>query len=164
MSANNNVTQRMKAVLYALKKEYGGPISIYKKGTSQTNPATGEKTVLRTALPIRRAAILPGNISRNEIRGISLISANKQLVQGGQYDIESRTFIVDGLDAPSLELTEDDWVVCDGMKFQVQRFEEFPSGTAWVIGTKAVLGEKPEQIIFARADNLLDLSSSASVQ
>lgn len=160
--ANRQLNQRMRAVLYGLKREYGGRIDVYKKGAVTSNARTGARTVDKSVTVIPKAIILPADVARREVRGISLISANKALVQGGGYDNSTRVFIIDRRDAPDLSLTKDDWIVFDGKKYEIQEFEDFEFDTCWIITAKALLGEIPEQIHLLSADNLLNLTSTAT--
>jgi len=152
----------MRAVLYSLKREYGGRIDLYKQGAVTSDARTGARTIERTVTPIDRAIILPADVARREIRGISLISANKTLVTGGGYDNSTRVFIIDRRDVPGLSITKDDWIVFEGKKYEIHSFDDFEFDTCWIITAKALLGEIPQQIHLLSADNLLDLSSTTA--
>lgn len=161
MSSNRNVNQRMRAVLYSLKRQYGDRIDIYSQLSVSSDARTGERNIECGVTVIDRAIILPASVLRREIRGISLISANKQLVMGGGYDNVSRVFIIDREDAPDLEIQKDDWIVYGGRKYEIDKFDEFEFDSAWIIAGKAVEGEVPEQIHLLSADNLLTITSLA---
>ncbi len=149
--------------LYVLKRSYGNPIDVYVQGAVTTDTTTGKRTVAKTVYPIAVAIVLPSKLSRSDKRGISLISANKGLVQGGFYDTTARRFIVDRTDVPDLvTLTENDWLVYKGRKYQFESIQEFEDSAGWVITGKAVLGEVPSQIFLVSADNLLSLADSAT--
>jgi hypothetical protein len=124
-----------------LKREYGGPIDIYKLVDSQTDVRTGQKTVTTSVYHIRRAVILPAGWSRAKRPPIS--SANKDYVAGGAHDTNTRDFIVDRKDAPGLTLTPDDWIVCKGRKYQVSKVEAFEFDSGWIITAKESVGEVP---------------------
>lgn len=161
---NKNVNQRMRATLYTLKRTYGGRIDIYKQGAVTSNPRTGVKTVAKTVTPIERAIILPAEVARQEVRGISLISANKGLVQGGWYDNSLRYFIIDQRDAPDLLLTNDDWIVYRNKKYEIDEFREWEFDTCWVVTAKALLGEVPEQIFLASVGHSMGLLHSPETE
>lgn len=158
---NDNVKQRMRSALYALKRTYGGRIDIYKKGNVTSNARTGERTIAKTVTPVKRAIILPAEVARQEVRGISLISANKGLVQGGWYDNSLTYFIIEQRDAPDLTLTPDDWIVCSGKKYQIDEFRQWAFDTCWVVTAKALLGEVPEQIFSIAVHDILPVSDEA---
>lgn len=161
---NRYLNQRMRAVLYGLKRDYGGRIDLYKKGAVTSNAKTGERTVAKSVTVINRAIILPADVARREVRGISLISANKTMVMGGGYDSSIRVFIIERRDAPDISLSKDDWIVFEGKKYEVHSFDDFEFDTCWVITAKALLGETPEQIHLLSADSLMDLSSELATE
>jgi hypothetical protein len=133
--------QQSKRILYMLKREYGGPIDIYKLVDSRTDVQTGQKTVTTNVYHIRRAIIMPAGWSRVRMSAIS--SANKDCVAGGAHDTNIRDFIVDRKDAPGLTLTPDDWIVCKGRKYQMSKVEAFEFDSGWIITAKESVGEVP---------------------
>ena len=130
-------------------------------GDATTNHLSGIKDVPRAVTHIRRGLILPSKSLREFQRDISLISANKAFVMGGTFDTSTRTFVVDRVDAPNLELTVSDWVVYDNRRYEVKEFTEFEFDSAWVIVGRAIEGEIPEQIRLLCADNLIRLDHSS---
>ena len=162
MSVNRNLNQRIRQSLYQLKKDYGAPIDIYKLVASETDARTGEKVITKTVTHVRRAVVVPSRIDRIANQTISLISANKQFVTGGHYDVNQRDFIIDRRDAPRLpELTADDWIVYNRRKYQVKTVEAFEVDAGWVITARELVGEVPEQIFTLRAESRLELDDSA---
>jgi hypothetical protein len=160
---NRYLTARIRAVLYSLKRQYGGSITVYKKGSQAVDYGTGVKEVDKDATFVRRAIILPAKVMREANQSISLISANKAVIMGGSYDSSTRMFIIDRHDVPVLpELTEDDWLVYDGRKYEIKQFEMAEFDSAYVITGKAVLGDVPEQIHLLQADNLIRLSHATA--
>jgi hypothetical protein len=135
--------QRMsQLVLYKLKRDYGGPIDIYKLVNSQTDVKTGQKVVTTSVNHIHRAIILPAGWSRVRMPAIS--SANKDFPVGGAHDSNVREFIVDRKDAPGLTtLTADDWIVYQGRKYQISKVESFEFDSGWIITAKELVGEVP---------------------
>jgi len=131
----------MQIALYALKRQYGGPIVIYRLLSSEVDTKTGEAVVRTQITRVRRAAVLPAAMTRNVVRNISVISADKQMVQGGSYDTSKRVFVIDRRDARSLTLSQDDWLVWDGRKYQFEKIEELEFQTGWIITGKVLLGE-----------------------
>jgi hypothetical protein len=163
MPVNRNLTMQIRRALYSLKLDYGARIDIYKLNGSSTNARTGAKTISKTLYPIRRAIVMPVKIDRTAQQSISLISSNKEFVMGGTYDVGTRDFIIDRRDCPNLpSLNADDWLVYDNGKYQIKTVEEFEVGAGWIVVAKKLVGEVPEQIRIARADNLLNFVSVAT--
>jgi hypothetical protein len=161
---NYNLIRFIRRCIGQLKKEYGGPITIYKLGTATTNLNTGVKSYSNTSYPITMAVVLPANVSREVTQTISLISANKKLVQGGSYDTGKRRFIIDRRDVSStLELHKDDWIVYDGRRYDILAIEEFEQKTAWMVVGKRIEGVDPPEDLYAYAQGyLLDLEQSVN--
>lgn len=135
------LNRQMQGALYVLKRQYGGPVVIYKLLTSEVDPKTGKATVEIQATRIKRVIILPARVTRDVVRNISVISADKQIVQGGSFDVSRRVFIVDRRDARSLVLSHDDWLVWNGRKVQFEKIEEMEFDSGWIITGKVLLGE-----------------------
>ncbi len=159
---NRNLNQRIRQALYQLKKDYGASIDIYKLVSSETDARTGEKVITKTVTHVRRAIVVPSRMDRVANQTISLISANKQFVTGGHYDVNQRDFIIDRRDVPTLpELTADDWIVYNRRKYQVKTVECFEVDAGWVVTARELVGEVPEQIFDLRAESTLGFQDSA---
>ncbi len=135
------LNRQMQVALYALKRQYGGPIVIYRLLSSTVDPKTGEASVNTLTTRIKRAIVLPVTMTRDVVRNISVISADKQLVQGGSFETGRRVFIIDRRDARTLVLSQDDWLVWNGRKYQFEKLEEMEFDSGWLITGKVLLGE-----------------------
>lgn len=146
-----------------LKKEYGGVVSIYILGGVSTDYETGQKVATHTSYQINRAIVLPSRLSRDAVQSISLISVNKKIVQGGTYDVATRTFIIDRRDVPAITaIGEDDWLVYDNKRYEIKWVDEFEQQTAWVIVARAVTGAPLEQDIPRIHNNFLAIADKAT--
>jgi hypothetical protein len=146
--------------LYNLKRQYGGTIDVYRLTTSAVDQKTGVVSVTRQVTRINRAVVLPSMIHAEIKKSISQISANKMFVVGGQYDAATRNFIIDRQDGPDLQLTLQHWIVYRNRKFEIKQIQEFEFEAGWIVTTRELIGEVPEQILELSADNLLILSQS----
>lgn len=135
------LNRQMQMALYALKRQYGAPIVVYRLLTSEVDLETGEAEVETFSTRIKRAIVLPARLTREVVRNISIISADKQMVQGGGFDSAKKVFIIDRRDARSLVLSQDDWLVYGGRKFQFDKIEEMEFDSGWIITGKVLLGE-----------------------
>jgi hypothetical protein len=124
-----------------MKKEYGNQITVYKLGTVATNYDTGVKTETHDSTFIRRAVVLPVTLTRDAIQTISMISANKKVVQGGTFDPGLRKFLIDRTDVVSTwTIEKDDWIVYDGKRYDVKSVEEYEYKTGWIVTAKEIEG------------------------
>jgi len=160
---NYNLIRFIRRCVSQMKREYGGPITLYKLEDTTTNLATGVKTVSRTSTSITRAIVLPNRLSRELIQSISLISANKKVVQGGTFDAGTRTFIIDRRDAVGVELSKDDWIVYNDKRYDIKWIEEFEQGTAWIVNAREIESVIPAQDLPGKTNSyLLTLNDSAA--
>ena len=160
---NYNLIKFIRRCVYQMKREYGGCITVYKLESASTDRATGLKEVSRTSYPINRAIVLPTRLKREVIQSISLISANKQIVQGGMFDTGTRIFIIDRRDASFDDLNNDDWIVYEHKRFELKWIDEFEQQTAWLIVGKELEGASPQEDLPVVSNNyLLNLTQTAS--
>jgi len=155
---NRNTDRRVKNLLYSLKRQYGEPVSVYKLLGQFTDTRTGIKRHLKDEHYIPRAILLPTTAERHVEQSISAISANKQLVMGGQYDVAVRVFVIDFLDLRGFDLTtltKDDWLVNRNKRYSIEKVQDFAPGGAWVVTARALEGERPEISHRVFAESLL---------
>lgn len=160
---DSTLDKRLDQNLYMLKRQFGGTISIYQMGDATVNHLTGVKTIPRTVTVVRRAIILPVKIKREVVQTISMISANKSFVVGGNFDTSVRMFIIEQDDAPNIDLTDSDWIIYRSRRYEIKSFEQYESDKAWVVIGKAVRGDIPAQIYPLCADNLIQISHAAGL-
>ena len=163
MSGAANLNRRIDQMLYMLKRQYGGTVCIYQMGDATVNHLTGEKDVPKTVTIIKRAIILPVKVAREVVKNISVISANKAFIVGGNFDTGTRMFMIEQTDAPDLDLSESDWLVYRDKRYEIKSFEEYEFGKAWVIIGKQVKGDIPAQIYPVCADNLVRVDQDAGL-
>jgi hypothetical protein len=143
-----------------LRREFGDTITVYRLSASQTDPTTGHRTQNILAYTVRLAVVLPGQWSQQEKRGISLISANKSLVQGGQYEVGLQGFIVDSRDLPFTPST-DDWIVYNDRQYNIASIDAYEQSTSWIIGARALPGRANNQIFQLKSESVVSLTQGA---
>lgn len=154
------LTRTVQRTLYSLKREYGAPLDVYRLLSSDVDPRTGVPDKQKEVYHLRQAIVLPDSLTLREIRSISFISANKQLVQGGQWEGATTTLLIDRADL-GIELTTDDWAVSDGHKYEFATIQNY-ADTAWIIRARLVTGDDPKQIHHLWAESVADLESEAT--
>jgi hypothetical protein len=127
--------------IYSMKRQFGALILIRRREGAATDPQTGEATgVVKTWL-VRRAPILPEDIARNAKQSISLITAQKQMVEGGGFDVGKRVFLIDCKDMPrGFKLQKDDWIVFDSKHYDIDTLSNYGFDAAWVVTGKELVG------------------------
>jgi hypothetical protein len=137
MASNPSLQRFIRRNIYAMKRQYGARIDLYRVVSSVTDHLTGEKTVVKEVHRIRRAPVLPYTMRRDVTQTISIISADKQFVYGGFYDAARREIIIDARDIPrDWEIRPEDYVVFEGSRWEVITIQKFEYDTGWVIAVK----------------------------
>jgi hypothetical protein len=138
---NYTTSQHVSSNLYAMKRQYGAPILVRRALASTADPKTGDSVLTVQTLRVRRAVVLEGVVTRNAKQSISLVTAQKQMVMGGGFDVGKRTFIIDRKDVPrDFVLAKDDWIVFDNRHFDIDTLKEYEFRTAWVVIGKELTG------------------------
>lgn len=158
---NRNLPQRMRALLYRLKRDFGEAIEIYKEGTPTFDTQTGARTVPATVTNVV-AAVLPAKIVRETVRNVAVTGANREFAFGGAYDTSLRAFLVAAADIPGVTPTADDWIVFNGVKYGIKQIDTVEFDMGWLLTAKALVGETPARIILARADDFIRFSEAPS--
>lgn len=164
---NSNLTQRIRQALYSLKRQYGAQIDIFKHAGTTTDVRTGVKTISKSRVRVPRGIVMPVKRDRAVMQGISAISANKEFVMGGTFDVGVRTFILDRRDCPAItSLTADDWLVYRGKKYQIKDVETDEVEASWIINARVLEGETfdADYDVSAVADSSLSAGDSATAE
>ena len=94
----DNRLRQIKLVIYALKRAFGAKIQVYRVTSETHNVRTGVIDRIYSKQTIRRAVVLPNNITRDFVYDLSFIAANKNFTYGGLFDPEQRNMILDAKD------------------------------------------------------------------
>jgi hypothetical protein len=113
--------------------------------------------------PIERAVVLPSKVAAEVIKNISMISANKKVAFGGYIDTAMRTFLIDRRDASGITtLTNHDWIVYAGKRFDIKEIHELEQSTTWVVIAKVQEGLNPPEDVYSIGDELVTFTDAAS--
>jgi hypothetical protein len=159
---NYNLIRLVRRCIRQMKVEYGSPVTVYKLISTDTDLKTGVKTVNRESVYVDRAVVMPDVLKREQLTPISLISANKSVVQGGSYDHGTRRFIIDRTDVPGWALEHDDWIVYNGSRYNIQTIDEFEQETAWLIVARKIEGGPVNEDLPEYPAQYMPIADSAS--
>lgn len=140
-NGNKSLERAIRRNIYAMKRQYGARVDVYRIVSSETDHLTGDKTVIKEVYPVNKAPVLPSRMKRDVNQTISIISADKQFVYGGFYDASKREVIIDSRDLPkNYEIRPEDYVVFNGERWDVLGVEKFEYNTGWVLTVKNIPG------------------------
>ena len=138
-----NLLRQIKGIIYRLKREYGLPIIVYHRLSTDTDLKTGVITETFQTLCIRRAAVLPNRRIRDFAYDLSYIAANKNFTYGGFFDPEDRTIILDKDDLKNLELTKDDFIIFQEKQYEVKEMREAELDQGMIVLLKSIDNKRP---------------------
>ena len=121
--------QRIKKVLYALKRKWGTPITLTKEDVTY-DYTTGAPTLTPDAsVTVKRAIILPRKIINDFSYDLSFIAANKNFTYGAFYATSTRKIIIDKSDVGStFDYTIDDVLFIQGKGYVIKSLEKYDEG------------------------------------
>lgn len=155
---------QIRLALYAMKREFGVPANIIRRTSSVTDRASGEKTVVRDAVNLQRAMILPAVIDREFVYNLTFIASNKNFTYGALFDAQQRTILIDRKDIPTdFEIKPGQYVVTANARYEIQSVESFPENLCYNLTAKATTGEPLENLIIKQAVSYLHMCDQVEV-
>lgn len=136
--------RHIRTALYMLKRQYGGPLSVYKQLDSVVTFETGQVTVTATAYHVKRAVILPTVWKR--------VKSPAAPSPVGSRDVGLKSFIVDRADIPGVVLTQNDWVVYGGWRYQIEEIDASEFDAGWLITARLVVGSTSDNTVVVAAN------------
>lgn len=161
---NGFVPRRVRQTIYKLKRLYGATIRLYKQGDKTVDLRTGQITWTgRDVCTVNRAIVLPVKLDRIQTQTISMISADKQFVYGGTYDIGTRKFFIDPRDlVKGYEIAMDDWLVYRGKKYEIKSVMNNEFDSLWEVTAVEMTGVVPDQIHELTGYSIVDFQQTSS--
>ena len=149
MSRNRSRNREMSDVLYYLKHQLGIDAQLYRISTDSVNRATGEKTISRTTIKIKRMIVFPVRSIMKFQQTISYLAANKNFTYGGEFKIGDRELIIDQRDLPTrnYELSMSDYIVFDGKRYNIVDTIALDFRKGWYIHGRQTQEQKTYQLI-----------------
>lgn len=124
----------IKGVVYRLKRSFGCPMAVYRQSPESINLATGESSITRTSVEIKRAVVLPSKVHRGFTFDIGYLKANSNFTYGAIYTDAQREVIIDRKDLPfALAATDEFYIVYQGKRWEIKSVEEFEFNVAYYL-------------------------------
>lgn len=135
-----------KRSLYHLKREYGRKIDLYHIISETPDLETGKVIINRIKYKIRKGILLPTTLSR-EINLSGAFRRTNTTLESGETDVYTRFIVIDKEDLPTdFELTESDYLIIDGKRYQFQRIQELEDNIAVLITARYMKGSIRNEI------------------
>ena len=137
----------LKTQMYALKREYGFPIAVYRITPGVTDLETGEKSITRIKYAIDTAIVLPNKADTIGFYAAPLLQAARPFAYGGFQDQDLKFMIIDADDLPvDFTLEQTDSVVYEHKKFEIVTLLEIEDKIGYLITCKHLKGETPNEV------------------
>lgn len=142
----DNMLRFIKDVIYSLKRDYGGPLDLYRDTIISLDRSTGEKEVTKEKWHIHRAIRLPRNIHRDVIFSAT---GNRLFQYGNVIETADRNVIIDARDIPKgLVIQEENWyLIIDDERYEIRKAEKFDFNAAYFLILKKLVGKPLERIV-----------------
>lgn len=147
-------------VLYTLKRDYGAPVALYKRGPETVDLQTGKQVITETKYGVHRAVVLPLNVFLKYFR----LLGSTDFGYGGDLSVEQRIFIIDRRDLPrSLEVTSEMFVIYDHRRFSVALMTDYDVRECYYLTGKLVTGTDVAEQIDASVQSWVYVTDAVGV-
>lgn len=145
-----------------LKQQYGVPCRIYKVSSSTTDYDTGVTTTSVDRKTVRLGCLMPQEVSRGNYFSPFYNQTNKPFItKGGMgWDEAAQLFYIDGRDIPGYQWDIQDFIVCNGRRYDVVSFEEFGDKDGWAVWTTQSVGTEGQEVWQQDLDQDLGIEDS----
>lgn len=138
---NGYLRRKLRQVLYDLKRKFGEDVEVYFEGEKTLDTRTGEITVAKTMVKVRRAICLPENLNLGFVYSIQFIRANSNFAQGGYFHQGDRIFIIDGKDLQGSKITLNSYVIFQEQRYNVKDMTDLDQLEGILVICKRVEGQ-----------------------
>jgi hypothetical protein len=161
MSGSARQTAYVRRTLYALKKEYGGPMTIYQTLDEEIDQRTGRAEPRRRQVEIDRAILLPTALGRTFKYNRAFIGSDRSFSYGATYDINTRIVLIDGDDIPDgMKLDKSCIAVIDDIRYEIKTSERAEDGVCLIVTMKETVGSLPYAVYNLGVVNNLHMDQS----
>ncbi len=154
----------IKRTLYILKRQYGVPLALYRRTMSETDLATGKKTVTKVKYPVKRAVLCSTpSVQRQFEYHLSYLAANKNFAYGALFDTQNITFLIDAQDLPRGFVPNlDDFAIYNHKRYNISKMELLDHRLAYYLSLKLLVGSEINEEIDVRVTSGLQLEGHAN--
>lgn len=149
MPTNNPRLQKsIREALYSLKLDFGVPVIVNKITSSETNFLTGINETINTRTKVRRACLMPLEVTRGSYVSPFQSQTNKPFITKGAmgWDDAARLFLFDGRDLPNHVWALQDYIVHDYLRYEVVAFEEIGDKAGYAVWTSRAIGGTLQEV------------------
>lgn len=140
--AFKNVLRQHRVILYRLKRNFGTPVTFDEITSLTHNLRTGVKTVGKTVVSLRKAIVLPGDLSKKFSYDLTFIAGNNNFTYGALFDEKFRSIIVEKKDLPAaFNLELDYYINIDGDRYAIKSITKDSCNIAYLFVANRLEGQ-----------------------
>lgn len=137
-----NTFRQHKIILYRLKRNFGVTATFDEITALTHNLRTGVKSVSSTTHSVRRAIVLPGDLSKKFSYDITFLAGNNNFAYGAFFDDTLRSVIVLKSDLPStFNLKLEYYVNIESQRYAVKNRVKDPCDIAYLFVANRIEGQ-----------------------
>jgi hypothetical protein len=140
-------TNFIKSILYNLQNEYGNKATFIKIISEQTNSLTGQRTVTRDILQLKKVVNLPEDVAKKYWYDMAFLKANTNFTYGGEVDVKVRQVIIVKKDLKGREITLQDFLIIDRLRYHITKIYDLEHDLGYLVQLKATKGPDPYTVI-----------------
>lgn len=148
----------VRSTIYALKRDYGVPVDLYRDLSNTFDAETGVKSINRQKVHLHKCIVVSGDMIRSFSYGHSFLAADRNFAYGAKFDVGTKGFMVDVRDLPvGFTINMDDFCIYQGKRYDFKQVDLSEGGFAYKLLGKEVEGAPISQIHVLNVYNTIRL-------
>lgn len=141
------VLSHVKRTITSFKHRYGLPIDYHIIDQHDVDPTTGDKTTVLAVHHVKKAVVMRTREFRSFVYDVAYMAANRDFTEGGYFDPEDRSIIVDAKDLGGHEPTVDDYIIFQNKRYDVSEVAEFEVDHMFAFNTRYIRGQEVTRML-----------------
>lgn len=130
-----------------MKLDYGKKATLIKVLSEQTNSLTGQRSVQRDVVQIKKVVYLPEDVAKKYWYDMAFLKANTNFTYGGEADVKTRQIIVEKKDLKNRKLTLEDFFILESERFHISKIYDLEHDLGYLVQLKAATGTLPYTVL-----------------
>jgi hypothetical protein len=139
MTLEKRQRRKYRPFLYMLQRRFGVPAELHSQLSVEPNYETGDKGRQYRISRIRRLITLTAEHWTETERTLSVLSASRQTVYGGFFDVADRIIVY--VTPEKVEFGSQDYFVYDDTRWRVVKWMRLDYGLGYVVATRNTQNE-----------------------
>lgn len=164
----NRIKQRQRdtrRAIYALKRRYGIPATLYQLSSDNNNIETGVKTETLTPWQLDKFVTFDASVLSKFQYSLTFLASNSNFAYGGIFEVGDRVGLVDAESLPKdYVVNKKDYMVFNGKKYEIVKYEELDFNSGYVLHLRHTHGVVKKQIHTVSSTSILSLAQDVGTE